>query len=128
MARIIQLFIVTVAMSLLTACGSGGGAGGSAPAAVNTLTGTYHGSFTGVPNDPNRTWVMTINPDMTVTGYGSNNEAITGTITNGTDFTGNALYGCTLTGKVDLTTGSFSGTWDNPLTDANPDGGFSGSK
>lgn len=129
------IFLAVIILGALAACGGGGG--DPAPAAVHTLTGTYSGSFTGVAGDPDRTWVMTVNQDMTVTGYGSNmiliggvlqNETITGTISNGTDFAGAAAGGCALTGKVDLTTGILSGTWVIPNSNPIISGTFTGKK
>lgn len=110
---------------------------------LNEYQGTYQGVFNGIVGDSDRSWVLVISPDGTVTGYGSNkvevdvnhdgvrelvNESITGTLTNVTDFNATARGGCMLTGNLNPATGVLSGTWAIPNSNPRVSGTFSGRK
>jgi len=74
--------------------------------------GTYSGVFTGEASD--NSWVMTIdktNGTVAGNGVGTANESLSGNMTNGIIFNGTASGGCSLVGKLNLSTMRLEGDW-----------------
>lgn len=78
-------------------------------------SGVYTGTFAGP--SPSSEWELTIGADGTVMGMGKNpdGEAISGKMTSGIYFNGEATGGCILTGTLNIASGTLSGTWNYPL-------------
>lgn len=86
--------------------------------------GKYQGTFTG--EYVGRTWEISIAKNGAITGMGSNQEKLSGTMTLGTIFNCSAEGGCKLEGKLDITSGLITGTWYYP--GGAPGGEFTGKK
>lgn len=90
--------------------------------------GTYSGTFTGSASST--TWELTIDRATgAVTGGGTDGalETISGSMKNGVFFSGEAIGGCVLNGKINLFTGELSGNWQYPPI-ASKIGTFSGTR
>lgn len=89
--------------------------------------GLYSGSFSGKASSTK--WEMTIDSNGAVTGAGLDGakETIIGNMTDGINLTALASGACNLSGKLNVSTGVLSGTWQYPAT-PDQNGTFTGTK
>jgi len=102
------------------------------------IAGTYSGTFSGTDNGTWSVTVTTVSGSSTAVVSGSSTSSfgtfpVSGTInTSGTISASGSGTGsggtATWTGTVNITNGTFSGTWNDLTTAVNPDGNFTGTK